>query len=98
VLTRLKRPSGTDRAEAALDGERALWWQHEGNRAIRLGNWKLVAAGPEADWELYDLSIDRTEQNDLASSRPEDVQRMARQWEAMRDQFAEDAKQVNEPK
>lgn len=98
VLTIAEPPVGTDRAEAALDAERPLWWQHEGNRALRLGNWKLVAAGPEADWELYDLSNDRTEQNDLASSRPADVKRLAKQWEAMRDRFALDAKQVDAPK
>ena len=38
-----------------------LWWQHEGNRAIRVGDWKLVAAGREGPWELYDLATDRTE-------------------------------------
>ena len=43
-----------------------LWWQHEGNRAIRVGDWKLVAAGRDGPWELYDLASDRTETKDLA--------------------------------
>lgn len=99
VLLRSTVPStGAPGAEDAPIDERPLWWQHEGNRALRLGNWKLVAAGPKADWELYDLSVDRTEQHDLASSRPEDVERMAKQWSTMRDQFANDAKQVDAPK
>lgn len=98
LLTSTVPSSGAPSAEDASIVERPLWWQHEGNRALRLGNWKLVAAGPNADWELYDLSIDRTEQNDLASSRPEDVERMATQWSAMRDQFAMDAKQGDAPK
>jgi arylsulfatase A-like enzyme len=42
---------------------RELWWLHEGNRAIRKGDWKLVAAQDDP-WELYDLQHDRTEMND----------------------------------
>ncbi len=38
-----------------------LWWQHEGNRALRQGDWKVVAAGEGAPWELYNLAVDRTE-------------------------------------
>ena len=37
----------------------SLWWLHEGNRAIRVGDWKLVAA-KGAPWELYDLAADRS--------------------------------------
>ncbi len=45
-----------------------LWWLHEGNRAIRIGDWKLVAAGgPQGPWELYDLSQDRGEIKNLAA-------------------------------
>jgi arylsulfatase A-like enzyme len=61
----------------------ALWWQHEGNRALRLGDWKIVAAGTKAPWELYHLAEDRTETRDLASRHPERVREMALRWEAM---------------
>lgn len=44
-----------------------IYWEHEGNQAVRLGQWKLVRRYPD-DWELYDLSLDRTEQEDLAGS------------------------------
>ena len=44
-----------------------IYWEHEGNQAVRLDNWKLVRRYP-GDWELYDLSLDRTEQDDLAGS------------------------------
>ena len=44
-----------------------IYWEHEGNQAVRLGQWKLVRRFP-GDWELYDLSLDRTEQEDLAGS------------------------------
>ena len=50
----------------------ALFWEHEGNRAVRAANWKLVAVRGKP-WELYDLEADRTERNDLASRYPETV-------------------------
>ena len=59
----------------------ALYWEHEGNRAIRVGDWKLVAKGPAAEWELYDLKADRTETSNLASREPERVREMTAQWE-----------------
>ena len=48
----------------------ALWWCHDGHRAVRQSDWKLVAARDEP-WELYDLSLDRTEQKQsgIISSR-----------------------------
>ncbi len=67
----------------ARDGSVArdcLWWQHEGNRAIRVGNWKLVAAGAEAPWELYDLATDRGESRNLAGERPETALELEEAW------------------
>jgi arylsulfatase len=63
---------------------RTLWWQHEGNRALRIGDWKLVASGRQGAWELYDLQTDRTETNDLSQREPERVRAMAARWEAIR--------------
>jgi arylsulfatase len=60
----------------------AIYWEHEGNRAIRIADWKLVAKGPRGAWELYDLKSDRTEQHDLAASQPDRASSMADQWEA----------------
>ncbi len=60
----------------------ALYWEHEGNRAVRVGKWKLVAKGPAGKWELYDLDADRTETNDLAAKHPERVKEMTAKWEA----------------
>lgn len=60
----------------------AIYWEHEGNRAIRVGDWKLVAKGPAAKWELYDLKADRTETNDLSGQHPERVRDMVAKWEA----------------
>ena len=60
---------------------RLLFWEHEGNRAIREGKWKLVSLAGGA-WELYDLEVDRVELHDLAAAQPERVQTMAAGWEA----------------
>ena len=60
----------------------ALYWEHEGNRAVREGDWKLVAKGPGGPWELYDLAADRIESKDLAAQRPEVADRLRRKWEA----------------
>ncbi|MEI7730347.1 MAG: arylsulfatase [Verrucomicrobiota bacterium] len=59
-----------------------LYWEHEGNRAIRIGAWKLVAKGPAGKWELYDMNADRTEMHDLAAEQPERVRELMAQWEA----------------
>jgi arylsulfatase len=57
-----------------------LWWLHEENRALRVGNWKIVAAGKESPWELYDLSKDRSESVNLAQAKPEKVRELADLW------------------
>jgi arylsulfatase len=57
-----------------------LAWEHERNRAIRAGKWKLVGLHGKA-WELYDLEADRTELNDLAERMPERVKELAAKWE-----------------
>lgn len=62
--------------------QRALFWEHEGNRAAREGDWKLVAKGAAGKWELYDMIRDRTEMHDLASAEPDRLASMVRQWEA----------------
>jgi arylsulfatase A-like enzyme len=60
----------------------AIYWEHEGNRAIRIGNWKLVAKGPAGKWELYDIDRDRSEQHDQASQQPNRARDMVAKWEA----------------
>lgn len=59
-----------------------LFWEHEGNCAVRDRNWKLVSAFPNT-WELYDMQADRTELTNLADAEPDRVARMAsayRSW------------------
>jgi arylsulfatase len=59
----------------------SLWWLHEGNRALRVGDWKIVAAGKDSPWELYDLKDDRSESRNLAADRPEKVRELAAVWQ-----------------
>jgi arylsulfatase len=65
----------------------SIWWQHEGNRALRVGDWKIVAPGEKSPWELYDLSKDRSEQNDLASTQPERLKEMVALWEKQTEEY-----------
>jgi arylsulfatase len=66
----------------SLQRPESLCWEHEGNRALRDGRWKLVAKGPGRPWELYDMAADRTEMHDLAAQQPERTRSLAAQWEA----------------
>ncbi len=61
--------------------ERTLYFEHQGNRAIREGRWKLSAlrGGP---WELYDISVDRTELSNLAEKHPDVVKQLDQKWQA----------------
>ena len=65
----------------SLRRTRPLFWEHEGNRAVRSGNWKLVSTYPD-DWELYDLAADRVERNNLAARHPDIVKSLATEWNA----------------
>jgi len=67
--------------ERELENRPPMFWEHEGNAAVRIGRWKLVRRYPEP-WELYDLEQDRTELNDLAALHPDRVRDMAAQYEA----------------
>ena len=58
-----------------------LFWEHEGNRGVRSGHWKLVSRYPDA-WELYDMAADRVESQDVAARHPATVKRLAAEWYA----------------
>jgi arylsulfatase A-like enzyme len=66
-----------------------IFWEHEGNRAIRMGDWKLVSRTikpkiftevDESAWELYDLENDPSETNNLVSKYPEKANELIRLW------------------
>ncbi|HEX9190417.1 MAG TPA: sulfatase-like hydrolase/transferase, partial [Vicinamibacteria bacterium] len=64
-------------------GHETLYWEHEGGRAVRHGAWKLAAL-PEGEWELFDLSVDRTESRDVSARHPRKVAELASLWAAWR--------------
>lgn len=54
-----------------LDRKAPLYWEHVGNRGVRIGDFKLVATKPRLEWELYDMRTDRSELHDLSEKMPE---------------------------
>ena len=75
----------------AKDGSVAhdyFWWYHEGNRAIRVGHWKLVA-DHNNPWELYDLRTDRSESRNLAPKHPGKVKELSQAWTTHMEEFRE---------
>ena len=81
----LLREEGVSLVEA-LKGNKVkrpapLFWFWSKNRGVREGNWKLVwEQKSKQGWELYDLSKDRTETNNLAESNPAKVQQLSKKW------------------
>jgi arylsulfatase A-like enzyme len=76
----------------SLGSRDPLFWEFQQCRAVRLGNWKLVSQGPPRNhigvevpsglnsWELYDMSIDRSETNDLSAQHPDKVKELDDLW------------------
>ena len=86
----------------------ALIWEHEGNKAVRKGRWKLVCKHP-GDWELYDMVANRTETNDLALQHPKLVEELStiydewaercgvKQWEHMAASLRRRREELHDP-
>ncbi|MGI9458177.1 MAG: arylsulfatase [Aeoliella sp.] len=68
-------------AGESIERKSPLFWEHEGNRAVRDGDWKLVARGAKGKWQLYNLTEDRSELNDLADLHPERVAELNAAWQ-----------------
>lgn len=86
-------PGGSLLKTFAKDGSvthEDFWWFHNGNRAIRKGDWKLVSNG-KAPWELYDLKSDRSETRNLAADHPETVKELEKRWKDHLEEFREEA-------
>ena len=61
--------------------DRMLFFEHLRNRAVRAGDWKLVATGLNGPWELYNLKEDRTEMHNLIDTYPEKAKELSKAWE-----------------
>ena len=64
----------------ALRRDKPIFWEHEGNRAVRDGKWKLVARFRQP-WQLFDMSHDRSETRDVADANPALVRKIAAEWD-----------------
>lgn len=84
------RPQGISLVPAFAEDQQperpSLWWLHEENKAIRIGDWKLVAARGQP-WELYDLRTDRAESHDLAAENPGKAKELEAAWKAKAGEF-----------
>lgn len=58
-----------------------MFWEHQGNKAVRVGDWKLVRSH-NRPWQLFNLADDRTEMNDVASEHPHRVRDLKDRWNA----------------
>ncbi|MCA9126192.1 MAG: arylsulfatase [Planctomycetales bacterium] len=70
---------------------RIIWWLHEGNRALRDGDFKLVAAKDEP-WQLYDMRQDRAESSNLITGMPEKAKELEEKWNRITAEFEQMAK------
>ena len=64
----------------ALSKHEFMFWEHEGNQAVRKGNWKAVKDNKRTEWDLYDLSTDKDEQNNVANTYPEVLKDLVTKW------------------
>jgi arylsulfatase len=71
-------------------GHDCLWWCHEGTRALRVGDLKIVADKGQP-WELYNMRGDRAESKNLAQTQPEKLEEMSKLWDAKLEEFRADA-------
>jgi arylsulfatase A-like enzyme len=67
--------------------EDALFWEHNGNRAVRDGKWKLVQRRDRDEWELYNMQADRNEMNDLSAENPGKVRELKEKYYAWADRI-----------
>ena len=93
---------GTSLAPAfARDGtvrHEFIYFHHIDNRAIRVGDWKVVAKGKDGPWELYNLKSDRCEAKNLADKYPDRVREMSALWQKCEDRFRAQAGPPPAPK
>lgn len=79
-------------AEDGATSRDVVFFHHAGNRALRMGDWKIVSAKDDGDqWELYNIAQDRGETTNLAGKQPARVARMSSRWQDLEDQFLRDA-------
>jgi arylsulfatase A-like enzyme len=72
------------------DPHESLYWRQGARRALRKGDMKLVRQTRDT-WELYDLSKDISEKNDLATTKPDVLDELVTEWEKLDSQMVDAA-------
>ena len=83
-------PGRSMRPAFAKDGaapKEYIYFNHNDNHALRVGDWKLISTGKGGPWELYNLKTDRAEQKNLAAAQPDRLAAMAAKWKSLDDDF-----------
>jgi arylsulfatase len=85
-------------AKDATIGRDYLFFHHENNRGLRIGDWKLVSKRPDTNsYALYNLKTDRAEQIDLAGQEKKRVEEMAAKWNEVEKTFRDLAGPLDTP-
>ncbi len=74
----------------AIEVQKPIFWEHQGNRAVRYGDWKIVAMN-EKPWELYNLKEDRTESNNIIDANTEIADSLIQKYEVWANDVGVDA-------
>jgi arylsulfatase len=76
---------------AEIKNRAPIYFSHEGNRAIRDNQFKLVSTAKKRQgddiWRLYDMRSDRSEQQDLSQQLPEKTKELQQLWQQLDEQF-----------
>lgn len=68
-------------AGESIGRKEPIFWEHEGNKAVRDGKWKLVQRHKKP-WQLFDMEADRTERHDRIGDEPELAKKLQAAWDA----------------
>lgn len=67
---------------ASWDSERTLFWEHEGGRAVRIGDWRMTALCGDGQWQLFNLANDYSETTNVAAANPSKVTELKQAYRA----------------
>ena len=70
------------RGESPERGSKPVIVEHEGNKMLRLGDWKIVQEYTETSWMLYNIKEDPVEMHDLAAEEPELLKKLTKLYES----------------